>query len=123
MNYRGIHYIISFDRTYIELQVRTIYDEAWSDCDHNYVYKKDDNKSHIALKQMSGVLSQLTNLSNDIGELMKDIYDEELITIQADGQWCTTLHILEEWDKSVNRMEKVKQDIREIQCKMVTEDK
>jgi ppGpp synthetase/RelA/SpoT-type nucleotidyltranferase len=123
MNYRGIHYIISFNQTYIELQVRTIYDEAWSDCDHNYVYKKADNKSHIALRQMSDVLSKLTNLCNDIGELMKDIYDEELITIHTDGQWHTTLHILKEWDKSVNRMEEVKQDIREIQCKMVTDDK
>ena len=33
-------------------QVRTIYDEAWSDCDHNYVYKQDENKSHTALEQM-----------------------------------------------------------------------
>lgn len=40
MGYRSIHYIVSFQKVYIEIQVRTIYDEAWSDCDHNYVYKK-----------------------------------------------------------------------------------
>ena len=66
MNYRSIHYTISFKGVYIEIQIRTIYDEAWSDCDHNYVYKKEDNKSHTALEQMSGILARLTNLSNDI---------------------------------------------------------
>lgn len=50
MNYRSIHYTLSFKGVYVEIQVRTIYDEAWSDCDHNYVYKKDDNKSHAALQ-------------------------------------------------------------------------
>lgn len=49
--YRSIHYTVSFLNIYIEIQVRTIYDEAWSDCDHNYVYKQDENKSHSAVKE------------------------------------------------------------------------
>lgn len=74
MNYRSIHYTVTYNGFYVEIQMRTIYDEAWSDCDHNYVYKKDDNTSHNALEKLSTILSKLTNLSNDIGEKMKDIY-------------------------------------------------
>ena len=67
MGYRSIHYTVCFESVYIEIQVRTIYDEAWSDCDHNYVYKQDENKSHSALEQVSQILCQMTNISNDLG--------------------------------------------------------
>ena len=72
--YRSIHYTVSFKKFYIEIQVRTIYDEAWSDCDHNYVYKQDENKSHSALESLSQILCDLTNISNDIGENMREIF-------------------------------------------------
>jgi len=51
--YRSIHYTVSFQGVHVELQVRTIYDEVWSDCDHNYVYKQDKNSSHSALLEKS----------------------------------------------------------------------
>lgn len=37
--YNSVHYIINKDGKYIEIQVRTIYDEAWSECTHDIVYK------------------------------------------------------------------------------------
>lgn len=77
MGYRSIHYVASYQKVYIEIQVRTIYDEAWSDCDHNYVYKKDDNMSHMALEKLSHILSDLTSVSNDIRDSMKDIFDNQ----------------------------------------------
>ena len=86
--YRSIHYIISYQHTYIEIQVRTIYDEAWSDCDHLYVYKHEENKSHTALKELSGILCNLTNVSNELGDKMCDIFQEESI-IEKDGFYQT----------------------------------
>lgn len=121
MNYRSIHYTISFEGAYIELQIRTIYDEAWSDCNHNYVYKKEDNKSYIALEQMSSVLSKLTNLSNDIGEQMKDIYDKELITVKGEGNWYAPLDIVQRWDQAIMRLEVVEREIAVLRGKMVAE--
>ena len=82
--YRSIHYVISFLHTYIEIQVRTIYDEAWSDCDHLYVYKHEENRSHAALKELSQILCSLTNSSNDLGEVMRIIYEDQLIE-EKDG--------------------------------------
>lgn len=77
--YRSVHYIVSFMGVYIEIQARTIYDEAWNDCDHNFVYKKESCMSFSALKELSGVLSLLTNTSNDLGEIMQQIYELELL--------------------------------------------
>lgn len=114
MNYRSIHYTISFQGVYIEIQIRTIYDEAWSDCDHNYVYKKDDNRSHSALQQMSGILSKLTNLSNDIGERMKDIYDSEALVENPGKGWQATEDVLMEFDKFVKRMADIEYEMKEF---------
>ena len=118
MNYRSIHYTVSFHNVYIEIQVRTIYDEAWSDCDHSYVYKKDDNKSHTALEQMSGILAKLTNLSNDIGEQMKDIYDTESIVEDKNGGWKASEEISGAIDKSIDRMEVVWRELKRFREKL-----
>lgn len=85
--YRSIHYIISYQKVYIELQVRTIYDEAWSDCDHRYVYKQDQNRSHSALEKLSGILNQLTNFCNDLGDNMKEVFDAESYEDTGQGNW------------------------------------
>ena len=77
--YRSIHYTVCYKGVYVELQTRTIYDEAWSDCDHLYVYKHEENVSHGALVELSQILCSYTNTSNDFGDLMKDIFDHNLI--------------------------------------------
>lgn len=75
--YRSNHYVISFMNVYIELQVRTIYDEAWSDYDHTYVYKKEANPHNNALNTISPILCKITNVASDIGELMRLIFEDE----------------------------------------------
>lgn len=89
-NYRSIHYIVSYQHIYIEIQVRTIYDEAWSDCDHRYVYKHEDNLSHTALDKLSCILSELTNFSNDFGENMRLIYEKQSFHDIGNSKWETT---------------------------------
>lgn len=84
--YRSNHYVISFENVYIELQVRTIYDEAWSDYDHTYVYKKEANPNNDALKLASPILCGLTNAASDMGELMREIY-EELFKVDESGKF------------------------------------
>ncbi len=84
--YRSNHYIISFKNVYIELQVRTIYDEAWSDYDHTYVYKKEANPNNNALSIVSPILCKITNAASDIGELMREIYDMHF-EIDTSGQF------------------------------------
>ena len=113
-NYRSIHYIVSYQKVYIEIQVRTIYDEAWSDCDHSYVYKHDENKSHTSLERLSGVLCKITNLANDMGDNMKVIYDSRPIIDAGSGKWITDAgnkHVLEE---QLRRLAEAKEDFQKF---------
>ena len=122
MNYRSIHYTVSYQNVYVEIQVRTIYDEAWSDCDHNYVYKHDDNKSHTALEQMSGILAKLTNLSNDLGEQMKDVFDAQSITERAGEGWETSQKVVDEVDRSIRRIESIEEQMKFFRSRLFLEE-
>lgn len=102
--YRSNHYIISFENVYIELQVRTIYDEAWSDYDHTYVYKKEANPNNNALRVISPILCKITNAASDMGELMRVIY-ENSFDVDQNGKF-----ILDE--KTFQKIEKIKNKLR-----------
>lgn len=118
MGYRSIHYTVCFKGVYVEIQVRTIYDEAWSDCDHNYVYKQDENKSHTALEQLSQILCQLTNISNDMGESMREIFEKESIIDQRDGTWKTTKECLDIFDESLIRIKCACNELQNFRTKL-----
>ncbi len=58
--YNSIHYLINVDGKYIEIQVRTILDEAWSECTHDIVYKCKTLSKKRELEYLSQCLSQQT---------------------------------------------------------------
>lgn len=109
--YRSVHYIVSFMGTYIEIQTRTIYDEAWNDCDHNYVYKKNYHTSYSALRDLSEILSLLTNASNDLGEKMQQIFEDGILQ-EKDGHYIEKdgydLKMSDVFDKIVDAHELLK---------------
>ena len=111
MGYRSIHYTISYQGVYVELQVRTIYDEAWSDCDHNYVYKQDKNRSHSALVQLSRILCRLTNISNDMGENMKEIFEKQLYIDIGRDRWAADEDSMKRIDDEIKRLYEIIQDL------------
>lgn len=120
--YRSVHYTISFLETYIELQVRTIYDEAWSDVDHRYVYKQDANPSNDALMELSGLLCQLTNLSNDIGEQMRAIYDgQKMSKVAEDSSWLVTGNSKEFFIDVTAKLDDCKRKFEDMCSRMVVE--
>ena len=68
--YNSIHYLINTDGKYIEIQMRTILDEAWSECTHDIDYKST-NKAQIAeLEYLSQCLSQQTIAAETITNLI-----------------------------------------------------
>ncbi|MCM1256288.1 MAG: hypothetical protein NC307_00345 [Roseburia sp.] len=119
MGYRSVHYVVSYKGIYMEIQVRTIYDEAWSDCDHNYVYKKDEKSSHSALCEMSKILCQMTNVSSDIGDSMWDIYNEDKITDLKDGSWEAPSDIINLLDKSVGQLKRITENLQRFKSSVV----
>lgn len=116
--YRSIHYVVIFMGVYIEIQIRTIYDEAWSDCDHSYVYKQDENKSHTALESLSQILCQLTNIANDMGENMREIFESEKMIDQGDGTWKTSKECIESFDQALNRVKLTYQKLETFRGKL-----
>lgn len=68
--YNSIHYLINVDGKYIEIQVRTILDEAWSECTHDIVYKCKNSTKKKELEYLSQCLSQQTIAAEMITNLM-----------------------------------------------------
>lgn len=112
--YRSIHYTLSYHEVYVELQVRTIYDEAWSDCDHSYVYKQDVNHSHSALLELSRVLCRLTNISNDMGETMKEIFDKQSYTDIGNNIWETDEYNIKKVDIALEKLYDVSKELEKF---------
>jgi ppGpp synthetase/RelA/SpoT-type nucleotidyltranferase len=58
---------------FIELQVRTILDEAWCECSHDYLYKNHDEKyPKYELEKLSQILAKLTSTAESITTLMSE---------------------------------------------------
>ena len=74
-HYASLHYLICYGGTYIELQVRTIFDEAWCECSHDFVYKTriTSQTTKNTLEHLSTILAQHTTASEEIVSLMCDI--------------------------------------------------
>ena len=120
--YRSIHYVLSFQNTYIELQMRTIYDEAWSDCDHNYVYKKEKHLSHDALAQISLILNKLTEISGSVSDTMECVYRKEgMIRDKQRNKWVARQEHLDSIDVIMKKMDEVCGELKEFRNKLVSE--
>lgn len=70
VGYNSIHYIINIDNKYIEIQMRTILDEAWSECTHDIVYKDTNKTQRAELSYLSECLAQQTIAAETITNLI-----------------------------------------------------
>ncbi len=78
IGYSSIHYIINVNGSYIELQVRTIFDEAWSECDHDFVYKLNASPKKLILRRCSKMLSDITAVADNMSVFIKDYYLDQI---------------------------------------------
>lgn len=71
--YRSVHYILeSKNRSYkknIEIQVRTIFEEAWSEMDHEVIYPYHINNE--VLNNYSKILNRVAGMADEMGNFMK----------------------------------------------------
>lgn len=108
--YRSVHYIVETKpakRTYFaEIQVRTIFEEAWSEIDHKIRYPYD--QENILFGQFLLILNRLAGSADEMGTfiqfLKKEIHNKEESFKQA---------ILEK-DKLIQRLE---QKVKELKLK------
>jgi putative GTP pyrophosphokinase len=73
--YRSIHYIIQVSATkevhYVEIQVRTIYEEGWSEIDHKIRYSSKKKDKEHPLEGHLLILNSLSGSADDLGKLLK----------------------------------------------------
>lgn len=84
--YSSNHYIINYFGTYIELQVRTLFDEAWSENDHDFVYKLNAGNKKLVLNRTSNLLSKVAEIADELSMFMHDYYDESIFSVPSDSK-------------------------------------
>ena len=69
--YRSIHYIVKYGEFYAEIQVRTVFQEGWSEIDHDnrYPYLLDDR----SLDVFSKVFSSISAVADDMSETFVEL--------------------------------------------------
>jgi len=86
-DYRSIHYIIKSAEKdkcpRVEIQTRTLFEEAWSEINHKIVYKNSQIAGFDSLSMASRILSSLAGGCDDLGDYMKVIYDNYTKEIAA----------------------------------------
>ena len=67
--YRSIHYIVKYKGYYVELQARTLFEEGWSEVDHDIVYPyfQDD----VMLKDFSTLLNRLSGMADEMSSYFR----------------------------------------------------
>lgn len=74
--YRSLHYIIKYKGYYIEIQGRTLFEEGWSEIDHDivYPYYRDDN----SLTDFSKLLNRLSGMADEMSSYFRRMkYEKE----------------------------------------------
>lgn len=79
--YSSNHYVINYYGTYIEIQVRTLFDEAWSENDHDFVYKLYAGNKKLVLNRTSNLLSKVAEVADELSMFMHDYYDESIFSV------------------------------------------
>ena len=72
--YRSLHYIIKYKGYYIEIQGRTLFEEGWSEIDHDIVYPY--NKDDVMLKDFSTLLNRLSGMADEMSSYFRRMKEE-----------------------------------------------
>ena len=72
--YRSLHYIVKYKGYYVEIQGRTLFEEGWSEVDHDIVYKEAQNDEMI--RDYSGLLNRLSGLADEMSSYFRRLKNE-----------------------------------------------
>ena len=78
--YRSVHYIIKYKGIYLEIQVRTLFEEGWGEIDHAVVYpyyQKDE-----VLKEYTELLNRLSGLADEMGGFFNRLKSLEIKVLE-----------------------------------------
>lgn len=73
--YRSLHYIIKYKGFYVEIQGRTLFEEGWSEIDHDIVYPY--NTDDAMLKDFSTLLNRLSGMADEMSSYFRKMKEEK----------------------------------------------
>ena len=72
--YRSLHYTIKYNGYYVEIQGRTLFEEGWSEIDHDIVYKESEDDE--MLRDYSRLLNRLSGLADEMSSYFRRMKHE-----------------------------------------------
>lgn len=110
--YRSIHYSIAYQEYLLEVQVRSVFDEAWSEVDHDVLYPKYINTHDYV--DYSKMLNRITGLSNEMASYFKNV----IINDNKHGESVTLKCVPDELQQShlVFNSSKGDNDCQSVNC-------
>ena len=72
--YRSLHYTIKYKGYYVEIQGRTLFEEGWSEIDHDIVYKEAEDDE--MLQDYSKLLNRLAGLADEMSSYFRRMKGE-----------------------------------------------
>ena len=67
--YSSLHYIVKYKGYYVEIQGRTLFEEGWSEIDHDIVYKEAQDDE--MLRDYSKLLNRLAGLADEMSSYFR----------------------------------------------------
>lgn len=67
--YRSVHYIVKYRGVYLELQVRTLFEEGWGEIDHHILYPY--KKKNPMLTEFSELLNRLAGMGDEMASFYR----------------------------------------------------
>lgn len=74
--YRSVHYTIKYRGIYLEIQLRTLFEESWGEIDHKIAYpyyRHNDN-----LNEFSAMINRLSGLADEMGSFFRKVKEREI---------------------------------------------
>ena len=110
--YRSIHYLVNSGGIYIELQIRTLAVEAWSECEHETVYKSslEDSREKDLLGIYSLLSANLTGINSIATEKMYEIANaKDTPLLLRDDLFSIMIALLSATGSFIERVKKYEQ--------------
>lgn len=86
--YRSVHYLVKTpaknEQQMIEIQVRTIFEEGWSEIDHTFRYPYDPNNEMI--RSFIDILNRQAGSADEIGTYLKDLHADWKLEPKSDAK-------------------------------------
>lgn len=103
--YRSVHYIIKYRGVYLEIQVRTLFEEGWGEVDHAvvYPYYQDDQ----ILKEYTALLNRLSGLADEMSSFFCQLKNIEVKNVRNTTSNCNNSIRKMSAEKGVNHKTEV----------------